>query len=121
MDLATLQSRVSAGHYATLEEFDHEASLIFRNCFKFNTKRSDIFQHAKRLQAVYKRWQRRYLDSERDEDGESEAEMNGRPAPKRRKGSRRHQRGRSSSRRSHHDDQEPRKRGRPKGSRNKPK
>lgn len=38
MDIATLQARASSGHYSSLEAFDHDASLIFRNCYKFNTR-----------------------------------------------------------------------------------
>ena len=124
MDLATLQSRVSARRYGSLREFDNEASLIFRNCFKFNTKRSEIYQHARRLQTVYKRWCRRYLDDDGDDDDDddSPAEANGQPASKRRKGRpKASPRPQSRRRKDRRPGEPPRKRGRPKGSRNKPK
>ena len=38
MDLATIQSRVTSGYYRDMEGFIRDLTLVFDNCYQFNTK-----------------------------------------------------------------------------------
>ena len=52
MDLGTVRKNISAGVYATADEFAADVRLIFSNCFKYNPPDHDVVKMARKLQEV---------------------------------------------------------------------
>ncbi|KAI5811459.1 hypothetical protein DFH27DRAFT_605562 [Peziza echinospora] len=50
MDLATMETRLEADHYATPEDFIHDAGLIFKNCKKYNNETTTYYKNAVKLE-----------------------------------------------------------------------
>ncbi|GAA6009460.1 histone acetyltransferase GCN5 [Rhodotorula paludigena] len=56
MDFATMESKLEANSYETLEQFLHDAKLIFSNCRQYNDLQSNYVKNANKLE--------NYLDSQ---------------------------------------------------------
>ena len=50
MDLSTMEQRLEADHYATPEDFIRDASLIFKNCKKYNNETTTYYKNAVKLE-----------------------------------------------------------------------
>lgn len=50
MDLFTMEQRLEADAYATLEQFLYDARLIFNNCRKYNNETTTYYKHATKLE-----------------------------------------------------------------------
>lgn len=50
MDLSTMESRLQADQYATLEDFLRDAKLIFHNCRKYNDENTPYAKSAQKLE-----------------------------------------------------------------------
>lgn len=57
MDLATMQSKLSAGEYESADDFEYDMRLMFRNCFKYNGPGQPVNTMGKRLESLFnERW-----------------------------------------------------------------
>jgi bromodomain-containing factor 1 len=53
MDLSTVGLRLEAGDYETMDEFEADVRLIFRNCYLFNPPGSPVFNSGTQLEAAF--------------------------------------------------------------------
>ncbi|BGO92302.1 hypothetical protein NBRC10512_007726 [Rhodotorula toruloides] len=51
MDLATMESKLEANSYETLDQFLHDARLIFANCRQYNDAQSNYVKNANKLES----------------------------------------------------------------------
>ncbi|BGP32977.1 histone acetyltransferase [Rhodotorula toruloides] len=51
MDLATIESKLEANSYETLDQFLHDARLIFANCRQYNDAQSNYVKNANKLES----------------------------------------------------------------------
>lgn len=53
MDFSTIEKKLKAEEYATLEQFENDVLLVFRNCFTFNQLDGEIYKAGRRLQQQF--------------------------------------------------------------------
>lgn len=53
MDISTLEQKLKAGQYASLDAFVNDFELIVSNCFKFNGENHDISRNARNLREYF--------------------------------------------------------------------
>lgn len=54
MDLATMTTKLHAGDYTSIKDFDRDFDLIIKNCKLFNGEGHVVYEQAKRLQGLYR-------------------------------------------------------------------
>ncbi|KAI5477888.1 histone acetyltransferase Gcn5 [Pseudohyphozyma bogoriensis] len=62
MDLATMDSKLEANRYTTLDEFKYDAQLIFDNCRKYNDSSSNYSKNATKLENYLNEQLKIYVD-----------------------------------------------------------
>ncbi|KAJ1983367.1 hypothetical protein H4R34_001317 [Dimargaris verticillata] len=55
MDLTAVTNRLNQDRYASLDEFEHDLTLIFSNCFLFNPPENPVHMHGQRLLTSYRK------------------------------------------------------------------
>lgn len=74
MDLGTISNKLSNWEYQTLEDFESDVRLVFKNCYAFNPDGTIVNMMGHRLEDIFNtKWQDRpvivdYNDTESDED-----------------------------------------------------
>ncbi|GAA5821343.1 hypothetical protein JCM3770_006256 [Rhodotorula araucariae] len=63
MDLATMESKLEANSYETLEQFLHDAKLIFKNCRQYNDNGSNYVKNANKLESYLDAQVKVYVDN----------------------------------------------------------
>ncbi|KAI8969102.1 Bromodomain-containing protein [Mycotypha africana] len=53
MDLGTVEKKLSAGKYVTMDQFKEDIELVFDNCYLYNNPGDPVTQDAKRLEEQY--------------------------------------------------------------------
>ncbi|KAI9090462.1 hypothetical protein DFS34DRAFT_637443 [Phlyctochytrium arcticum] len=68
MDFSTVQRKLDAGEYSTMEDFRDDIKLILDNCFKFNLPGDWVYEQGKALEASFKKeWEAASTKEPRDE------------------------------------------------------
>ncbi|GAA5917130.1 hypothetical protein JCM8208_005474 [Rhodotorula glutinis] len=62
MDLATMESKLEANSYETLDQFIYDAKLIFKNCRQYNDGGSNYVKNANKLESYLDAQVRVYVD-----------------------------------------------------------
>ncbi|BGP41000.1 histone acetyltransferase [Rhodotorula kratochvilovae] len=63
MDLATMESKLEANSYETLEQFLHDAKLVFKNCRQYNDNGSNYVKNANKLESYLDAQVKVYVDN----------------------------------------------------------
>lgn len=50
MDLSTMEQRLEADSYKTMEEFVYDARLVFNNCRAYNNETTTYYKNANKLE-----------------------------------------------------------------------
>ncbi|PKY54535.1 Bromodomain-containing protein, partial [Rhizophagus irregularis] len=53
MDLLTINSKLENNQYTSLEEFEKDIRLIFRNCYTYNDVGSEIYNSGEALESIF--------------------------------------------------------------------
>ncbi|PKY51745.1 Bromodomain-containing protein, partial [Rhizophagus irregularis] len=57
MDLLTINSKLENNQYTSLEEFEKDIRLIFRNCYTYNDVESEVYNSGETLESIFnKKW-----------------------------------------------------------------
>lgn len=60
MDLGTIQSKLANNQYENGDEFERDVRLVFKNCYAFNPKGTDVNMMGHRLESIFdKKWTNR--------------------------------------------------------------
>ncbi|GAA5901983.1 hypothetical protein JCM6882_000159 [Rhodosporidiobolus microsporus] len=63
MDLATMETKLEANSYETLEKFLYDAKLIFSNCRQYNDNQSNYVKNANKLESYLDNQVKVYVDA----------------------------------------------------------
>ncbi|CAB4410516.1 unnamed protein product [Rhizophagus irregularis] len=62
MDLLTINSKLENNQYTSLEEFEKDIRLIFRNCYTYNDVGSEIYNSGEALESIFnKKWNEKLI------------------------------------------------------------
>lgn len=76
MDLGTIATKLSNWEYQTLEQFENDVRLVFKNCYAFNPDGTIVNMMGHRLEEVFNnRWADRPDIQESESESEPESEM----------------------------------------------
>ncbi|RGB42377.1 Bromodomain-containing protein, partial [Rhizophagus diaphanus] len=53
MDLFTINSKLKNNQYTSLEEFEKDIRLIFRNCYTYNNVESKVYCSGEILESIF--------------------------------------------------------------------
>ncbi|CAB4443816.1 unnamed protein product [Rhizophagus irregularis] len=62
MDLFTINSKLENNQYISLEEFENDIHLIFRNCYTYNDINSEVYCSGEALESIFnKKWNEKLI------------------------------------------------------------
>ncbi|GBC27847.2 uncharacterized protein OCT59_008356 [Rhizophagus irregularis] len=62
MDLFTINSKLKNNQYTSLEEFEKDIRLIFRNCYTYNNVESEVYCSGEILESIFnKKWSEKLI------------------------------------------------------------
>ncbi|CAB5308690.1 unnamed protein product [Rhizophagus irregularis] len=62
MDLFTINSKLENNQYISLEEFENDIYLIFRNCYTYNDINSEVYCSGEALESIFnKKWNEKLI------------------------------------------------------------
>ncbi|KAI8811861.1 Bromodomain-containing protein [Cladochytrium replicatum] len=60
MDLSTVRKKLEQGEYGSMDEFQEDIRLMFRNCREFNLKGSEVYEMGVKLEKIFdEKWKLR--------------------------------------------------------------